>query len=248
MSTASHGSTMVRPGQAAQDREVLRGLVAGPVAGGQAGQRADDVDVQAGLGDVEAQEVVGAAGGEHRVGGGEGHQPDLGHARRRAEHGLLGHAHLEEPVRVRVAEDVHVGVLGQVGGQPDDLRPLLGQPGERVAERGAGGALAGVGERGDHRRGGEPLAAARWSVIGSVHRCLLQLVAGDRPLVLGDAHEVRLLPGLEQRHAAADAGVADQHRRARRGARAARRTRRRARGCRCRRRAGRASRTRATCR
>ena len=40
----------------------------------------------------------------------------------------------------------------------------------------------------------------------------LQLVAGDLPLVLGHAHEVRLLPGLQQRHAAADAGVADQHR------------------------------------
>src|SRR6185312_8326577 len=59
-------------GAGAQDREVLRGLVAGPVPGGQAGQRADDVDVQAGLGDVEAQEVVGPTGGEHRVGGREG--------------------------------------------------------------------------------------------------------------------------------------------------------------------------------
>ena len=38
-----------------------------------------------------------------------------------------------------------------------------------------------------------------------------ELVAGDLPLVLGHAHEVGLLAGLEQRHAAADAGVADQH-------------------------------------
>ena len=152
-------------GAGAQDREVLRGLVAGPVAGGQAGQRADDVDVQAGLGDVQAQEVVGAAGGEHRVGRGERHQAHLGHARSGAEHGLLGHAHLEEPVRVRVAEDVHVGVLGQVGGQPDDLRPLLGEPRERVAERGAGGALAGVGEGGDHG-GGLEACGGRCVVIG----------------------------------------------------------------------------------
>ena len=110
---------------AAQDRQVLGGLVAGPVAGGQAGQRADDVDVEVGLGDVEAEEVVGPPGREDRVGGREGHQPDLGQAGCGAEHRLLGHAHLEEPLRVGVAEDVHVGVLGQVRRQPDDLRALL---------------------------------------------------------------------------------------------------------------------------
>src|SRR5699024_4775711 len=99
---------------AAQDREVFGGLVAGPGPGGQPGKTADDVDVEVRFGDVQAQEVVGAAGGEHRVGRGERDEPDLGHAGRRTEHGLLGHAHLEEPLRVGIPEDVHVGVLGEV--------------------------------------------------------------------------------------------------------------------------------------
>ena len=235
-----------QPRAGPQDREILGGLMAGPVAGGQPGQRADDVDVQTGLGDVQAEEVVGPARGEHRVGGRERHEPDLGQPRGRAEHGLLGHAHLEEAVGVGVAEDVHVGVLGQVGGQPDDLRALLGQPGEGVAERGAGGALAGVGERGDHRRRGELLRCGGRVVV--TRQPFLELVAGDLPFVLGHAHEVRLLPGLQQRHAAADAGVTDRARRASRDARRARRTLRRARACRCRRRGSRASRRRATCR
>src|SRR4029450_4807790 len=80
---------------------------------------------------------------------------DLGHAGGGTKHCLFGHAYLEEPIRMRVAEDVHVGVLGQIGGEPDNLGAFVGQPGERVAERGAGGLLTRVGERSDHRRGGE---------------------------------------------------------------------------------------------
>ena len=44
---------------------------------------------------------------------------------------------------MRITEDVHVGVLGQIGGEPDDLRAFVGQPDEGVAERGAGGLLTG---------------------------------------------------------------------------------------------------------
>ena len=68
---------------AAEDRDVLRRLVARPVAGGQARERAADLDVQALLRDPLADEVVGAAGGEHGVGGDEGHEALVRHAGRR---------------------------------------------------------------------------------------------------------------------------------------------------------------------
>ena len=123
MSSASHGSTIVRPGNAAHHRDVLGGLVARAVAGGQARQRAADLDVEVLLGDHLVDEVVGAARAEHGVGGGERHQAFLGHAAGRGHQQLLGHAHLEEALRIGLREQVQVGVLGEVGGQADDLGP-----------------------------------------------------------------------------------------------------------------------------
>src|SRR6478609_11356199 len=41
-----------------------------------------------------------------------------------------------------------------------------------------------------------------------------QRLAGEVPFVFVDADEVRLFPGFQERHAAPDAGVADDHRRA----------------------------------
>ena len=98
------------------------------------------------LGDVEADEVVGAAGREHRVGRREGHQPGFGHARGRAEQQLLGHAHLEVSLRELFGEDVHVGVLTEIGGQAHDPLVLFGRRHQGVPERRGGGALAGIGE------------------------------------------------------------------------------------------------------
>ena len=142
-----------QPRYAAEDRHVLGGLMGRPVSGGEPGQAADDVDIESGLGDVKADEVVGAPGGEHRIGGGEGHQTGLGHPRGGAEQQLLGHAHLEEPLRERLREDVHIGVLAQIGGQAHDPVIVFSRGHQRVPERGGGGALAFVGERCDHRRG-----------------------------------------------------------------------------------------------
>jgi hypothetical protein len=141
-----------QPRYTPEDGHVLGRLVRRSVARGQPGQAPDDVDVQPRLGDVETDEVVGPAGGEHRIGGGEGNQTGLGHARRRAEQQLLGHPHLEVPLRICLGEDVHVGVLAEVGGQSDDPVVGLGGFDQGVPERCGGGALAGVGERGDHRR------------------------------------------------------------------------------------------------
>jgi hypothetical protein len=93
----------------------------GAVPGGQPRQATNDVDVQARLGDVQAQEVIGASRREHGVGRCEGNQAHLGHAGGRTQHDLLRHAHLEEAVWMGVAEDVHVRVLGEISGQADDL-------------------------------------------------------------------------------------------------------------------------------
>ena len=139
-------------GHPAEDRDVLGGLMRRSVSGGQPGKAADDVHVEVRLGDVEADEVVCATGREHGVGGRERHQAGLGHPRGRTEQQLLGHAHLEEPVRILPGEDVHVGVLAEIRGHPDDA--LVGPRGlhESVPERCRRGLLAGVGERRDHRR------------------------------------------------------------------------------------------------
>ena len=88
------------------------------------------------LGDRQADEIVGAARGEHRVGRREGHEALARQAGGRAHQQLLGHAHLVEAVGEGLREDVQVGVLAEVGRHADDLRPVLGQLDERVAERG----------------------------------------------------------------------------------------------------------------
>ena len=122
----------------------------------------------------------------------ERHQPDLGQAGRRAEHGLLGHAHLEEPVRVGVAEDVHVGVLGQVRGEPDDLGRSSASFGS-ACPNGAG-AVFWPGSANEAIIADVVSFFLRGSVvvIGSVPGVVAcsgvtggELVAGDLPLVLG---------------------------------------------------------------
>ena len=87
VSSASQGSITVMFGMAAEDREVLGRLVARPVAGGEARQGADDLDVEVLLGDRLADEVVGPARREHRVGGGEGHRSPRAPCRRRRPSG-----------------------------------------------------------------------------------------------------------------------------------------------------------------
>ncbi len=203
-------------GHAAEDRHVLGGLVAGAVAGGQAGQPADDVDVQVRFGAVQAEEVVGAAGGEHGVGGGERHQAGFGQPGGGAEEQLFGHAHLEEPLREGLGEDVHVGVFAQVRGEADDFVVFLRGLDQGVPERGGGGFLAGIGEGRDHGRGlqlgGGALRLLWWRSSGGLSFVSCgQLLAAELPFVFFDAHEVRLLPVLQQRHAAADLGVAEDH-------------------------------------
>ena len=115
---------MVRPGTRAEDREVVGRLVARAVAGGQPGQRADDLDVQPVFGDRHVDEIIGAARREHRIGGGERHEAFARQAGGGAQQQLLGHAHLVEAVGMRGGEDVQVGVFRQIGGHADDLGPV----------------------------------------------------------------------------------------------------------------------------
>ena len=80
------------------------------------------------------------------VGRREGHQTGLGHARGGAEQQLLGHAHLEEPLRELFGEDVHVGVLcrGRRSGRRSGRRPAPRPPGRA---RTGPGWCAGLGRR-----------------------------------------------------------------------------------------------------
>jgi hypothetical protein len=114
-------------GNGAHHRQVFGGLVAGAVAGGQAGQGAADLDVQVFFGDHLVDEVVGAPRAEDRIGGGEGHQAFLGHAAGGGHQQLLGHAHLEEALGVGLGWNRCRSVFGQVGGQAHDLGPVGGQ-------------------------------------------------------------------------------------------------------------------------
>src|SRR3712207_8368545 len=50
------------------------------------------------------------------------------------------------------------------------------------------------------RRSGWCSSVLSLTVLAGGGEAFVELVAGDLPLVLGDAHEVRLLPGLQQRH------------------------------------------------
>ena len=139
----------------AEDRQVIGGLMTRTVAGGQSGQGAGDLDVEHLFAGGLVNEVVGPARSKHRVSGGEGNEAFLGKTGCAHHQQLLGHTHLVKAIRVCLGEDVQIGVLGEVGSQADDLRAFGGQCGEGVTKGGASGSLAGVGNRGDHRRGGQ---------------------------------------------------------------------------------------------
>ena len=152
--------------------------MAGTVAGRQTRETADDVDIEIGLGDVEAQEVVRTTSGENRICRREGDQSGLGHARGCAQQQLFGHAHLEKALRERLGEDVHVGVFREISAQSDDFVVVLRGLDQCVSERGGGGALTRVDERGDHgrslelrrRRGGHARTLSSCRLVGSVKR------------------------------------------------------------------------------
>ena len=111
--------------QAAEDREILGCLVAGAIAGGEAGQRTDDLDRQIFLGDRHGDEVIGATRGKDGVSRGERNEFLARHAGGGRNHHLLGHAHLVEAIREGFGEDMQVGIFGQIGGEADNALVLL---------------------------------------------------------------------------------------------------------------------------
>src|SRR6476619_1427253 len=118
MSTASHGSTIVRPGQ---PRRIAMSSVAwwlGPYPVVKPGRPPATLTLSTGSAMSRHKKSYRAPGGEHRVRGRERHQSHLSQAGGGAEQGLLRHTHLEETLRMGLAEYVHVGVLSKVGRQP----------------------------------------------------------------------------------------------------------------------------------
>ncbi len=248
---------------AAEDRDVLGRLVARAVAGGQPRQRADDLDVEVLLGDRQADEVVGAARGEHRIGRRERHEALARQARRRRSSAAArpcpsGRSGRDSAL-AKMCRSVYFArsaVSPTISGRFAGLRD------QRVAERRGLGALPGCRERGDHRRGGEPLlrllhaafarsgSRAAWSWRSCRPPLLERRLAGGIehrhrlvPFVGVDPQEMGHLALLEERHALGHLGVADDDPRPRLlSRRAPGRRPRPARRCRCRRPAGCASR------
>ena len=143
---------------APEDRDVLRGLMARPIAGREARQGAHDLHVEVFLGDRHADEVVGPSRRKHRIGRREWHEAFPRHSGGGADQELFRHAHLVEAVGMGLGEDVQVSVLREVRRQSHDLRPGLGQRRKGVAERSGLGARVGSlshggegwGEGGNH--------------------------------------------------------------------------------------------------
>ena len=108
-------------------RQILDRLMRPAIAGGQAGQPGDDLHVELAMGDGDGDEVEGAPRGEDAIGGGEGDLARPGETGGDGDEVLLRHADIEEAVGKGVAERQDVGVLAEVGGEADDLRP--GMPG-----------------------------------------------------------------------------------------------------------------------
>ena len=140
----------------AEQGEVFRRLVARAVAGGEAGQGADDLHVAVFFRDRLVDEIVGASRREHRIGRSKGHEAFSRHARSRAVKQLLRHTHLIVAIRKLLRENVQVRVLAEIGRESDDLGTAPRQFDERVAERRRLRPLTLRRDRRDHCRGGEP--------------------------------------------------------------------------------------------
>ena len=108
--------------------------MAGTVAGLQARQTADDLDVGVMLADGLGDEVVAPSCNEGSVCSGKGNEAFLGQAAGRAHHQLLRHAHIVEPIRERIPENVDVRIFGQIRTEADDPVVFLGQLDQRIAE------------------------------------------------------------------------------------------------------------------
>ena len=120
-------------GNRAHQRHVVDCLMTGTAGTGQAGHEADDFDVEFRISDRHGDLIEAAARAEHpeRI-----DEHDAAGAREpagNAEHIRLRHADIDEAVGDFVAEQIGLGLAGQIGAETDDLRPLPGKLHQRGA-------------------------------------------------------------------------------------------------------------------
>ena len=114
-------------GHGSQNRQIICCLMAGAVAGLQAGQAADNLHIGVVLADGLRDKVIASSGDKSGISSGEGDEALLGQAAGSAHHQLLGHTHVVKPIRKFVAEHMDVCIFCKVGTQTDDLVVFLSQ-------------------------------------------------------------------------------------------------------------------------
>ena len=125
-----HGHVRERP----HDRQVFGAVMGGArLAERDARMSGDDLDVQVLVADVRAH-LLGAAQRRERGEGGD-HRPQagLGEASRHAEHGVLGNAHIEEPIRKLLSETPDLGRAREVRSERHEIGISFSQLGEHLA-------------------------------------------------------------------------------------------------------------------
>ena len=100
---------------------------------GDPGVGGDDFAVQVLVADIGPHLLPGAHGGKDGKGGYKGGETGQGQAGSDPEEVLLGDAHVEEAVGKLFPKLADLGRLGQVGGEGDNIFPLLAQLGQDVA-------------------------------------------------------------------------------------------------------------------
>ena len=137
------GAEHLHAGNDAHERQILDALMRRAVlADGQAAVRADDLDVQVGIGDGIAHLLPCSAGGKDGEGVGEGLEAAGGKAGGDAGHVALGNAHIKEALGIFGRKALGHGCVGEVGVEHDQLGILLRQLDQRFAVGGAGGNLS----------------------------------------------------------------------------------------------------------
>ncbi|MDE1971971.1 MAG: hypothetical protein KGI48_02175 [Hyphomicrobiales bacterium] len=98
---------------------------------GQAGHEADDFDVEPRISDRHGDLIEAAAGAEHAERIDEHDMAGAGEPAGDAEHIRLRHPDIDEAAGDFVAEQIGLGLPGQIGAETNDLRPLPGKPHQR---------------------------------------------------------------------------------------------------------------------
>jgi hypothetical protein len=133
-----------KAGKREHQGKVIDGLSGGTVlAGGYAGVAAHQLNVQARLGNAQAELVEAAAGSEDSEGADEHSLARRRQASGHVHHVLLGHAYREEALREDLAELASSGGAAQVGIHDHDVQPLLTQTNEGWPHGLAGGRCLG---------------------------------------------------------------------------------------------------------